>query len=343
MQQPFPALTHLWLRPMGETALVDPDSFLDGSAPHLQELILSYIPFPGLPKLLLSATFLVDLSLWNIPHSGYISPEAMVNCLSMLTRLKSFVIEFDSPRSRPDRTSRRPPPPTRILLPILTELRFKGVGKYLEDLVARIDAPLLDKLWITFFYELIFDTPQLTQFISCTPKFKAHDKAHVSFDHKDVSVTLPQKFDRTLRLGVSCSQTDWQISSLAQFCSLSFPQSLILAVERLYIHSHRAWGWQDDIENSQWLELLHPFTAVKGVYISQEIAPRIAPALQELVRERVAEVLPVLETLFLEEPLTPGSVQETIGPFVSARQLSSHPITISRWERKVEDYSLQGS
>lgn len=46
-------------------------SFLGGSAPpRLREL---WIPFPGLPNLLSSATDLVALHLLNIPHFGYIS------------------------------------------------------------------------------------------------------------------------------------------------------------------------------------------------------------------------------------------------------------------------------
>ena len=47
--------------------------------------------------------------------------------------------------------------------------------------MARIDAPLLANLSITFFHQLIFNTPHLTQFISRTPKFKAHDEARVVF------------------------------------------------------------------------------------------------------------------------------------------------------------------
>jgi hypothetical protein len=111
---------------------------------------LDRIPFPGLPKLLLSATHLVDLCLLSIPDSGYISPEAMVTCLSSSTGLDGLFIGFESPRSRPDRKTRRPPPPTRAL-PVLTKFQFIGVGEYLEDLVARIDAPLLGNLHISFF------------------------------------------------------------------------------------------------------------------------------------------------------------------------------------------------
>src|SRR6266852_8667608 len=71
-----------------------------GSAPRLQYLRLERVPIPGLPKLLLSATDLVHLSLCRIPHSGYISPEAMVTCLSTLPRLKRLYLKFESPRSR---------------------------------------------------------------------------------------------------------------------------------------------------------------------------------------------------------------------------------------------------
>jgi hypothetical protein len=207
MQQPFPALTYLELQP-AETAGVVPRSFLGGSAPRLQSLLLYRIPFPGLPKLLLSTTRLVHLYPWRIPDSGYISPEAMVTCLSVLTSLENLIMEFESPRCRPDRKTQHPPPPTRTILPILTESRFEGVGEYLEDLVAQIDAPLLDNLTITFFHQLIFDTPELTQFISRTLYFTAHDEVHVVFSDLHVSVTA---FDGDLELKISCNQSDWQL------------------------------------------------------------------------------------------------------------------------------------
>ena len=58
----------------GETAPALPGSSLGGSASRLQRLVLLHIPFPVLPKLLLSATHLVDLHLINIPHSGHYFP-----------------------------------------------------------------------------------------------------------------------------------------------------------------------------------------------------------------------------------------------------------------------------
>ena len=258
----------------------------------------------------------------------------MVTALSTLTGLEYLEIGFESPRSRPDRR-RRPPPLTRTVLPALTRFVFEGVSEYLDDLIARIDAPLLDKFHITFFHQLIFDTPQLNQFINRTPKLKTHDEAHVLFYFWTISVTLPQTLNGALKLEVLCRQPDWQLSSLAQLCSSSLSHTLTPMVEHLYIQSEiPRRRSQDDIDSSQWLELLHLFSAVKGLYTSREIALRIAPAIQELVGEGWMEVLPALQDLFLKEPLSPGPVQDTIGHFIAARHLAGRPIAVSRWERE---------
>ena len=96
MQVSFPELTDLELHSYGETPVI-PNSFLGGSAPLMRFLQLDNIPFPGLPKLLPSATQLVDLHLIDIPHSGYISPEEMVASLSVLPSLEHLSLVFLSP------------------------------------------------------------------------------------------------------------------------------------------------------------------------------------------------------------------------------------------------------
>ena len=338
MQQSFPMLTKLDLQFEYATEPTVPASFLGGSAPRLQELFLKRIPFPGLPKILLSATQLVVLSLRKIPYSGYIPPEALVACLSALTRLNQLEIGFESPRCLPDQKTRRPPQRIRTFLPVLTNWWFKGVSEYLEDLLARIDAPLLNYFDIVFFHQLIFDTTHLTQFISRTPNFQEHIYTSVGFFTHYVSISLLWTSGGWLTLRISSRQPDWQLSSLAQFCNSSVSRVLIPAVERLHIlngHSPQP-QWQDDIENIQWLELLRPFAAVKVLHICEEFTARIAPVLQELVGERVTEVLPTLQNLFLEETLPSGPVQEAIEGFVAARRLASHPIAISLWERARE-------
>jgi hypothetical protein len=147
MKEPFPELTSLSLDPMAGLDL--PDSFLGGSAPRLQTLHFSRVSFPAIPKLLSSASGLVELRLLDIPHSGYISPGTMVTSLSALTRLRDLSIGFRPPRYRPDQQS--PPRSIRTVLPALNYLYFRGVSAYLEDLTSRIDAPLLRNRNIAFF------------------------------------------------------------------------------------------------------------------------------------------------------------------------------------------------
>jgi hypothetical protein len=326
MHVPFPQLGDLRLSSYGETLPVIPDSFLNGSTSCLHFLQFRGIPFPGLPKLLSSATHLVRLHLENIPHLGYISPEAIVTLLSVLSRLKTLTLEFQSPQSRPDR---HPPPSRRSVILALDHFRFKGVIEYLEDLVTRIDAPQLEGMEITFFNQINFDNPRLAQFINRTPKLTKRD-AHVQFDPDTASVVLTPGY-RSLAIAILCKEPDRQVSSIEQICDSSLQP--LSTVEDLYIECRylRVDSRKYAVENTLWLQLLLPFTAVKNLYLSWEFAPHIAAALQELDGDRIIEVLPSLQNIFVEQP--PGPFQEKIRQFVATRQLSNHTITISRWVR----------
>jgi hypothetical protein len=339
MQVPFPELAVLYLSYEDFSYLpVLPDSFLGGSAPRLRYLALVTVPFPGLPNLLLSATHLVNLYLHDIPHSGYISPEAMATCISMLGSLESLQLEFESPQSCPDRENRRSPPPSRSILPALTFFLFKGVSEYLEDLVSWIDSPRLRRLSTTFFNDIDLNTPKLNQFISRTPTLGACDEARLIFHSREALVRLRQfqserSDDRMVEIKILCQASDWQLSSLAQICTLSL--RLFSKMENLYIYEylHSRPNWKDDVENTEWFDLLLPFAAVKNLYLSKQFSPRIAPALQELTEGRTTEVLPSLQNVLLEGFQPSEPVPEGIAQFISARQLNNRPVAISVWDR----------
>jgi hypothetical protein len=72
---------------------------------------------------------------------------------------------------------------------------------------------------------------------------------------------------------------------------------------------------------------------VKNLYLSGVFVPHIAPALQELDEEEITEVLPTLENLFLEGLKSSEPFYECIEEFADARQLTGHPVTVSRWDR----------
>jgi hypothetical protein len=101
-------------------------------------------------------------------------------------------------------------------------------------------------------------------------------------------------------------------------------------------------GQKDDIEDRLYLELIHPFTGVKNLYLSEAFSPHIAPVLQELVEGRTTAVLPALQNIFLEGFESSEPVQEIIRQFVAARQAGGHPIEISRWTNPELD-KIRGS
>jgi hypothetical protein len=316
---------------------VIPDSFLGGSAPRLRHFLLDRIPFPGLPNLLLSANHLVHLYLHQIPHSGYFSLEVMVVSLSVLSSLRMLSLGFQSPQFCPDSESRRSPPLKRSILPALHQFCFTGVTEYLEDLVTLIDTPQLDDMQIAFFNQINFDCLRLAQFINRTPTLRAPHEARVAFDYSSTSIAFPTRsgvfLSRGLGISISCREPDLQLLSIARVCNSSSPPHS--TVQDLYIeHRYLQLVWDDDaIENTLWLELLLPFTAVKNLYLSKEFAPGIAATLRELVGARITEVLPSLQNIFVEGLEPSERLQESVGQFVAARQLSDHPIAISVWDR----------
>jgi hypothetical protein len=221
MLEKFPELVHLALCHVSadprHPSPTLPDQFLGGSASRLQSLETFSISFPALSRFLLSATHLVSLELRFIPVSGYMSPEAFVTGLALAANLEFLRIEFEPLRSLLYRESRCQPPPTCAVLPALTRIELIGASEWLEDVVARIDVPLLDYIWISFFHQLIFDMPQVSRFIRRTAKFQALKEAHVDigYDRVHVGSLRPrQKYDNSSGFGISWKEMDWQVSSL---------------------------------------------------------------------------------------------------------------------------------
>ena len=343
MQKPFPELTCLELSVFGGGLVpVLPDSSLGGSAPRLRDLWLSSIPLPSMPKLLLSANGLLTLSLQDIPDSGDISPNVIVTALAAMTRLETLRLQFRSLGFYPHPASRSLPLPTRFVLPALTKLIFEGNYKDLEVLLSRIDSPLLYDLHIAFFMGLNFDVPQLRRLIGHAEAFKTFDQADVLISYLSIQLRLYPKTGvvdhhspHKLQINIKGRELSSQLSSLAQVCS-SFP--LISTLEELEIRDYgfipSSSHWYDDMENAQWLELLHPFTALKNLYLTDEFARRVCGALQELPGERATEVLPALRNLFVQGTSL-QTLQEAMMPFVAARQLYGHPMVVDRWGDRI--------
>jgi hypothetical protein len=222
---------------------------------------------------------------------------------------------------------------------------FKGASGYVEEIVARTDAPLLDHLHVTFFNEISFDFPQLLLFISRIPQLQKPETARLRV--YDSAIWMDFSFPKQMSgnvpaLGLSRIRTRYITSPLVstflpdqhfpctaprQFCCPPFFPLPTLGC--LYID-----GWpmrrRDDVENIRWLELLQPFTTMKNLYLSRSLAPPIARSLQELVPRRATKLLLNLQNIFLIEESW-GAVHGAFGKFI-VRKLSPHRISISHWD-----------
>ena len=344
MQGPFPMLTHLHMGSDDGNAQVVPAKFLGASAPRLQTIYLHRIPLPSLPKLLMSTNDLVKLELRRIPPTGYIPPDAMVACLAALPKLDTFHIGFKSATSRPDRIP--PPPETRTILPTLTSFEFKGASEYLEDLVAQIDSPQLDRTFIVYFNQLIdFQTAQLSRFFdrSIGPKLSSFGHAQVAFFSDWVTFDTYLHEDHsssdsgTATITISCEGIDWQVSHISQVLSyLSATVSNVIHLKLKVEPDGLQLKGMDDVE---WQYLLRQCSIVKTLYVSQELAGNVAYELDHIAEDLVSEVLPSLDLICLA-----GQPASSIENFITARKLSGFPVSVvestTEFTNRLESYVI---
>ena len=321
MQVPFPALTHLELysRHDDEDVPALSAGFLGGSAPRLQEISLSRIPFPSLPTLLLSTGNLVRLYLSGIPSTGYISPEAMAVGLAPLSKLENLWISFDSFSS----DQIRPPPATRIVLPALITFSFQGAYTYLENIVACIDSPQLDRIHINFSDQL-FDIPvaQLSKFLdrSMGPKLALLKHAHIGLSGYFFSFLIYRHPSSDWH--ISSEGIDLQVPNIAHsFRQFSATLSNVIHL-RLEVKRREGRQLEGTVE-VEWMHLLRQFSAIQSLYISQDLAGPISLALEDITAEMAIEVWPSLDLICLE-----GLPAASIEKFATARQLSGRPVIV---------------
>jgi hypothetical protein len=344
MQKPFPVLTCLYLRSWCEDTSVLTAAF---AGPHLQEITLHRIPFPALPKLLLSTSDLVTLNLLDIPTPGYISPERMVACLVALPRLKVFAITFRDAVSHPDPIP--PPPVTRPILPALTSLEFRGAFEYLEDFVAQIDSPQLEQISIIYLDQVDDFQVTLTQvsdFIDrlIGPELTSTKHAHVHFQFDRVTFTLSHDYEtyqglerRSVATTISHGLFGWlQVSDLARMLG-QFSAALSTVVHLEFVAKLAECGYLDDAYRVEWLHLLRRFPVIQTLRVSLELAAPVSLALEDITAEMVTEVLPSLVLVCLE-----GMPATSLEKFVAIRQFSDHPITVvdttEEFNERVESY-----
>ncbi|KAH9031505.1 hypothetical protein EDB85DRAFT_1335553 [Lactarius pseudohatsudake] len=307
MHGPFPELRRLAISSEDLITPVLTRSFLGGSAPRLWEISFSGISFPAFPTLLSSASSIVELSLGNIPQTGYISPVAFAACLAALPRLESLFIEFRPLASYTDQTLL--PPETRTVLPSLTSFGFEGECTYLEVIVARINTPKLDLIDIKYTNHLDFRVTELSKFIERSA-IKLSRRAEISFGHAQICFYFFRDFDPdmpiiTIQLR-SINGIHEQVLDMAQ--ALNRTSAMLSDMVHLKISlddPESDWELEDDdMDDIEWLELFRPFTAVKKLHIFEELEESITHALEGQTKEAGTQVLPALKSICVEDQHT---------------------------------------
>jgi hypothetical protein len=95
----------------------------------------------------------------------------------------------------------------------------------------------------------------------------------------------------------------------------------------------------EDMDPTQWLELLRPFTFVEDLVVSDGLVEPVTLALQELACENVMGLLPKLQNLFLKELQPSTDTREDVGQFIAARQCADHPVNVHHLDGEGVEYT----
>jgi hypothetical protein len=348
MEEPFSALTHLLLSSKDdwdpdEDRPVIPSKLLGGFAPLLHEVSFYNIPFPTIPAFLSSASDLVKLRLENIPPTPFPSPKALVACVAALTRLEVISIEFQSDLSTPRPNQICLPPETRVDLSALASFTYEGDNAYLDDFVAQINTPRLNSIDIKYTEEDM--NPRVTELSKLIERsnFQLSQLgfADIFFENRRATFLLrPQSNSNEFAITIQYSSWGGVGGQVADMTlMLSQVSTMISHVVCLDIRSERELD-EDFMDRSimenenmvrvRWLELFHPFIAVKTLRISDEFVTGIAHEFEERTVETVYQVLPALKSLYLEsEPFMRNIAEGLHNTF----QASGRPLTVVSTER----------
>jgi hypothetical protein len=298
IKEPFSNLEELVLRCEDFMELGLPSAFR--GCPRLRSLHLTKITFPALPQLLFSSKDLVDIHLHNIAGIANFSPEALVNALSRMTRLRSLTLHPRSSASRPD-IGILPSSASgkRVVFPSLTHFKFRGTSGFFNNFIVRIDPPLLSDIEITFNGRL-FLVSKLREFFDQIEIQKSHRQAEVIFSEHAISIFFTQPgAPMRPKLRISIRPSNWQLFSMFELCNRL--SALLSGVEDLHVHATRLSSGQDKMNREDWAKLIHLFKGVKRLYIGGKLSTDIMLSL-ESYRAPSETLLPSLHMLCIREP-----------------------------------------
>jgi len=350
LDKAFPALETLALSSEFYTTTPFPRNF---TAPHLRSLILNGLSISVASPLLTNAANLISLRLQYIPVNNYgePSPGYLVEVLSNLPRLKNLLIIY--PNSPHDieymfRASRlrpisAPDQITRVVLPNVSTLIYAGVGLYLENLLALISTPLLQRFDATYHPHRHFTVPCLSEFLGTIH--------NLDFQRVEVSLGNSRSVTITYHLGPSSDTLSYlkftideayygrreQVGFARQICRTMAPVHPILQDLTL--------EYRESGESPITYSPSHSFLlSLKGVttlrLLQKNLAAELADALglQPDNGVVIKELLPMLSELVVV--CREDRVLERLVSFIDERRLAGHHIEFRVLEESWPSFSF---
>ena len=298
-------------------------------APHLRQLFIDNFATPIGSPILMTMGSLVTLWLSSIPSSGYFHPNVLLQRLSLMPQLETLGIGFHcfNPRRDVEKQLLRTPITTRVTLPNLHWLEYDGTRAYLEALLPWLTIPLLGRVGIHFFNQMVYSIPNLRQLMNTAGNLRFNG-AVVSFEENRIGMTgYPHEGATlgTLNMGLGGRHLDWQVVSAAQvFHALRTVFSAVELLDLRYDRPNISSEWNRQADRTHWREFIGSFSKVKTLSVGYGLVEQVSRALQPEEGDSPTELFPELQELSYS---TRGA-SRAFALFIDARQKAGRPLTV---------------
>jgi len=324
----FPKLEYLYIGPTPSThdsGLKLLDTF---RAPHLRHLVLRGFALPISCRFFTTSVNhdLVTLSLQDVHKSAYFSPSHLLERLFDMSQLETLGITFQ----RRDFGTQLPHMPVMadVTLPKLRWFAFGGGSAYLEALLPRMRAPILEKLQLLFIHQPFFSVPCLHNFMRTTETIGL-TSVKFCFHLSGVSVWgYPHEGARseTFYLRVGCEDLSKQVASVVQIFRVL--GTVISVVDHLTLEFMRyplSPTANNRADAAEWRNLLRLFNNVKTLHIDDDFREQISGALVLDDGESPMDLLPELKVLKYTTIRVPCY---NFHAFTDARRSTGRPVNL---------------
>jgi hypothetical protein len=308
-------------------------------APRLRRLHSTRVAFSAPLQLLSSSRDLVDIQLHDISDDGCLSPMALADAFARMAQLRSLSLRVRFAAMLPVSKEHVV---QRVIISSLSCLKYQGTSKYLDSFLARLDAPRLTNIEITFFAETRFNVSNLNEFIHRTEIRKLQGRADILFSEGSVSISSTQSFPAYLKLQVLCDLLNRQVLSISQLCG-HLPSFYLVDDIRIEATGKRSSSWQYEVsvDCETWAMLIRSFKAIKCVRLAGDISVEIMRALR--LSRRYSTLLLVLSQLCIYGPCSSyPPLRELVVSLMVDRRLTGRPIEVE-YEQCIDDLAKRGT